>query len=51
MAMDDVEAQQQGNAEAGFINGEALNGLHFACAPKVQQSADASGADTLSYVA
>ena len=24
MAVDDVEAEQQGNAEAGFVHGEAL---------------------------
>ena len=50
MAVDDVETQQQGNAEARFINGKALYGPHFACAPKVQQGADTSGADTLSHV-
>ena len=45
--MDHVEAEQQGNAEAGFVNGETLDGAHLIGAPEIEQGADSPRADPL----
>ena len=40
MAVDDVEAQQQGDAEAQFFNREALDGMDLIRAPVIEQASD-----------
>jgi hypothetical protein len=40
VAVNDVEAQEQGNAEAGFLDREALDGARFVGAPEIEQAPD-----------
>src|SRR5271168_4350533 len=47
VAMDDVQAQQQRNAEARFFYGETLDGTHLFRAPKIEQASDPPSSDPL----
>ena len=40
MAVDDVEAKQEGDAEAGFFDRKALDGMRFVGAPVIEQASD-----------
>ena len=42
MAVDDVEAQQEGHAEAQFLDREALDGMDLVRAPVIEQASDPS---------
>ncbi len=44
-AVDDVEAEEERDAEAGFLDGDALGVADGVAAPEVEEAADAAGAD------
>ena len=48
--MDDVEAHEQGNAEAGFFHRETLDSARFVHAPEVEQVSDPAGSNPLLQV-
>ena len=50
VAMNDVEAHEQGNAEAGFFHREALDGARLVRAPEIEQIADPPGSNPLVQV-
>ena len=43
VAVNDVEPQEQGNAEARILHREALDGAHLFGAPEIEQTADPPG--------
>ena len=43
--MDDIEAEEKRDAEAGLLDGAALGGAYRLAAPEVEEAADAAGAD------
>src|SRR5580693_2458584 len=45
--MDHVETHEQGNAETGFLDREALDAARLLCAPKVEQVSDPPGSNPL----
>ena len=51
VAMDDVEAHEQGDAEAGFLHRETLDRARLVGAPEVEQVADPPGPNPLLQVA
>ena len=51
MAVDDVEAQQERDAEAGFFDREALDGMRFVGAPVIEQASDPPGSNPFMDVA
>ena len=44
-AVDDVEPEEERDAEAGLLDGQALRLAHRLAAPEVEQAADPAGAD------
>jgi hypothetical protein len=51
VTVDDVEPDEEWNAEARLLHGEALQGMRLGAAPDVQQVADTAGANALLHVA
>ena len=51
VAMDHVEAHEQGNAEAGFLHRETLDGARLVRPPEVEQVSDPPGSNPLLQVA
>ena len=50
VAMDHVETHEQGNAETGFLDREALDSARFVRAPEVEQVSDPPGSNPLLQV-
>ncbi len=51
VAMDHIEAHEQGNAEAGFLHREPLDGARLVHPPEVEQVSNPPGSDPLLQVA
>src|SRR5271168_5018444 len=51
VTVDDVEAHEQGNAEAGFLHCETLDGARLVRPPEIKQVSDPSGPNPLLQVA
>jgi hypothetical protein len=50
VAVDNIEAQEQGDAETRVFDGKALHGPHLVNAPEIEQISDASGSNPLVQV-
>ena len=51
MAVDDVQAEQEGNAKAGFFHREALDGMRLIRAPVIEQASNPPGSNPFVNVA